>query len=235
MPVVGAVLGLDVDLAAGLRAIFRIVQRAVDAILLNGVLRNLQAGLRFLSLLLNAAGVDAVNLKVVVVARAAGKANGALIAAAVILSEGREQGEAGPVAPVVGQIRDLIGANDRGRFGGTAVRRRADALTSTFSVGAPTASVMSRVRVWPTCRITSFDDFGLETLVGHGHAVAANRQAGKAVVAVRIGRLFLRDASIHGQNFHLGPNDSRSAWIGDRAFEHRAIDLRGRSYPGDRG
>ncbi len=129
---VGAVLGFDVDLAARLGTVFRIVQRAVDAILLDSVLRNLQAGLRFLGLLLNAAGIDAVNLKVVVVSGAAGEANRSLVAAAVILSEGREEGEAGPVASIVGEVSDLLGVYDRRRLSGTAFRRSCGCLYLDF-------------------------------------------------------------------------------------------------------
>ena len=87
MEVVRAGLGDHVDLAARLSAVFGVIQSAADAVFLDGILRDLQTGLRFLSLLLNASGVDAVELKIVVVPGAAREANGSLIAAAVILRE----------------------------------------------------------------------------------------------------------------------------------------------------
>ena len=70
MKIIRSRLGDHVDLAAGLGAVFRVVQGAVDAIFLDGVLRNLQAGLRFLRLLLNAAGIDAVELEKLLSSRA---------------------------------------------------------------------------------------------------------------------------------------------------------------------
>ena len=123
MQFIGARLGDHIDLAARLGAVFRVVESAVDTVFLDCVLRNLQTCLRFLGLFLNAACVNAINLKVVVVARASRETNGSLIAAPIILGEGREQSETGPVAPVVRKICDLIGVNDGGRLGGTAVRR----------------------------------------------------------------------------------------------------------------
>ena len=88
--IIGTRFGDDVNLSAGLRAVFRVVQSAVDAVLLDCILRNLQTGLRLLGLLLNTAGIDAVKLKVVVVSCAAGEANRTLITATVILRKGRE-------------------------------------------------------------------------------------------------------------------------------------------------
>ena len=91
MPFVGAVLGFDIDLTARLRAVFGVIKGAIDSIFLDRVLRDLQARLRFLRLLLNASGIHAIDLKVVVVAGTAGKTNGALVAATVVLSERSEK------------------------------------------------------------------------------------------------------------------------------------------------
>lgn len=102
MPVICARLDLDIDLAAGLRTIFRILQGAVHTIFLNCVLRNLQAGLRLLSLLLNAAGINPINLKIVVVSRVSRKTNSALVSAAIVLSERGEERKTCPVAAVIG-------------------------------------------------------------------------------------------------------------------------------------
>ena len=65
-------------------------------------------------MLLNAARVDAIKIEVIVVNGAARKADSALVAAAVILSKGRQEGQSRPIAPVDRQTDDLIGANDRG-------------------------------------------------------------------------------------------------------------------------
>src|SRR5713226_9962905 len=53
--------------------------------------------------------------------RAAGEANRTLIATTIILGERCEKGETGPVAPVVGKVRDLVLPDDGGRLGGRAV------------------------------------------------------------------------------------------------------------------
>src|SRR5262249_12712352 len=115
--VIGTVLGLDINLSAGLRAVFHVVQGTADLIFLDRILRNLQAGLGFLGLLLNAAGVDAIEREIVIVASPSGKADGALITATVILSEWSKECEAGPVPPVIGQFRDLISVDNGGSFG----------------------------------------------------------------------------------------------------------------------
>ena len=88
MPVIRARLGHHIDLTTCLGTIFRIVQGAVDAILFDCILRDLQTRLRFLSLLLNASRVDPVNLEVVVITRTSGETNCALITAPVILGKG---------------------------------------------------------------------------------------------------------------------------------------------------
>src|SRR5579862_49560 len=102
--VVGAALGFDINLAACLRAILDIVDGAVHAIFLNRILGDLQASLRFLGLLLNAAGVYAVDGKIVVIAGAACEPDRALVASTIILRERREQSEARPVAAIVGKF-----------------------------------------------------------------------------------------------------------------------------------
>ena len=60
MKVVGSRLRYHVNLTTGLSAVFGVVQGAVDAILLDRIFGDLQSGLRFLRLLLNAASVHAV-------------------------------------------------------------------------------------------------------------------------------------------------------------------------------
>src|SRR5450631_530071 len=122
MQLIGAGLGDHIYLATSLGAVFRIVQGAANAIFVDSVLGDLQARLRFLRLFLNTACVDPINLKVVVVARTPRETNGSLVATAVILSEGRQESETGPVAPIVREICDLASINDRRRFPGTAVR-----------------------------------------------------------------------------------------------------------------
>ena len=199
-----------VYLAARLSAVFRIVQSAVDAIFLNCVLGNLQTSLRLLRLLLNTAGVDAVNLKVIVVSRAAGKANGALIAATVVLSKGGEKRETSPVAPVVGKICDLIRVNHRGRFCGTAVRRTGGCLDLDFFRNrADFKPNVQRVRL-ADLQSDSFNHPGLEASIRNRHGVASDGHAGEAVVAVRIGPLILSDIRVHRQDLHTGSPDSGS-------------------------
>ena len=105
MQLVGAGLGDHIYLATGLGAVFRVVQGAADTIFFDCVLRDLQARLRFLGLLLDSAGVNAVNLKIVVVACSSCEANGSLIAATIVLGERSEESETGPVTPVVRKIR----------------------------------------------------------------------------------------------------------------------------------
>src|SRR5882724_1191677 len=97
MQLISSGLRDHVYLATRLGAVFGIVQSAADTIFFDCILGNLQTRLRFLGLFLNAAGVDAVDLKIVVVAGPAREPNGSLVAAAVILGERREQGETGPV------------------------------------------------------------------------------------------------------------------------------------------
>ncbi len=85
-------LGDDIDLPTGLSAIFSIIECAIDAVLGDGILGDLQPNLRFLSLLLDAAGIYSVEIKIIVVNGAARVTDGALIAPAIILSERREHG-----------------------------------------------------------------------------------------------------------------------------------------------
>src|ERR1035441_6949030 len=73
-------------------------------------------------LLLTASRVDSIEGKVVIVAGAARETDGTLIAAAVVLREGREQREAGPVASIIRQIGDLVCVNHCRSLGRTAVR-----------------------------------------------------------------------------------------------------------------
>ena len=113
VPVIGSGLCDHIDLAARLGSILGVIQGAADAIFFDRVLGDLQPGLRFLGLLLNAASIDAINLEVIVVTSSSGEADGPLVAAAIVLREGCEQGEAGPVAPVIGEFFDLCRINYR--------------------------------------------------------------------------------------------------------------------------
>ena len=121
MPIIGPRLRDHVDLTTGLRAILRIVQGTVDAILFDGVLRDLQTGLRFLRLLLNAAGVNTIERKIVIVTGAPGEADRSLIATAIILRERSKQRKTGPISTIVGKIRDLFRVDYGCRLGGNAV------------------------------------------------------------------------------------------------------------------
>src|SRR5271157_1120387 len=105
---VGSMLGFGIDLSAGLGSIFDVIEGAVDPVLFDCILRDLQSRLRFLRLFLNASGIDAVDRKIVVVAGAAGETNRSLVAAPVVLRERSQQREGGPIAPMVRQIRNLI-------------------------------------------------------------------------------------------------------------------------------
>src|SRR5580700_10583479 len=96
-----------VNLAAGLGAIFCIVQGAADPILLDRIRGYLQAGLGFLGLFLDSAGVNAIKLKVVIISRPASETNRSLIAATVVLSKGGEKCKTCPIASVVRKVRDL--------------------------------------------------------------------------------------------------------------------------------
>jgi hypothetical protein len=100
-----------------LRSIFDVVEGAIDTLFLDRILGDLQARLRLLCLFLNAAGVYAVNRKVIVVAGTSGESNRPLVAAAVVLRERSQQGEGGPVAPIVCQIRNLIRPYHGSRLG----------------------------------------------------------------------------------------------------------------------
>ena len=73
-----------VDLATGAGPILRGVQRRADAVFGNGIFGDLQARCRLLRLLLYACGVHAIDHVIVVIAAASGKADGALIPAAVV-------------------------------------------------------------------------------------------------------------------------------------------------------
>src|SRR5207248_10472423 len=81
---VGSALGFNVDLATGAGPILRGVQRRADAVFGNGIFGDLQARCRLLRLLLYACGVHAIDHVIVVIAAASGKADGALIPAAVV-------------------------------------------------------------------------------------------------------------------------------------------------------
>src|SRR5580704_4929136 len=196
MQSIGAGLGFDVDLATRLGTVFRIVKRAADAILRNRVLRNLQPGLGFLSLLLNAAGINTVNLEVIIVARAAGEPNGSLIPATIILRKRCEHGEASPVAPIVGEVSDLLGVYDRRRLRGTAFRRSCGCLYLDFFRNRADFKLSIQRPRLSDLQYNVFYHPGLETFVGNRHRVAAYSQSGKAIVAPRIGPLFLSDASV---------------------------------------
>src|SRR4029077_13927050 len=87
VPVVGPGLGNDIDLSARLGAVLCVVQPAVDAILFDRILRNLQTGLRFLRLLLNTARIHTIEGEVVVIAGSAGETDGTLVAASVVLGK----------------------------------------------------------------------------------------------------------------------------------------------------
>src|SRR5205814_1852613 len=93
----------DVNLAAGGRATFGGVHGGVDAEFGDRVQRDSQAGVRFFGLLLDAAIVDAVQGVIVIVARAPGETDVALVAAAAAAGVDRawhEQHQVGPVAAV---------------------------------------------------------------------------------------------------------------------------------------
>ena len=66
--IVGAGFGDDIDLPAGLRAVFGVIERGTHAVFRDCVGGNLQADFRFLRLLLNTGGIHAVKGEVVVVA-----------------------------------------------------------------------------------------------------------------------------------------------------------------------
>ena len=155
-------------------------ERAVDAILFDRVLRNLQAGLRFLRLFLNASGVNSVEPEVVVVAGAAGKANRALVAASVVLREGSEKSEARPVAAVVREIRRsglvsiTVDASAELRFAGAL-----DALTSICSLIAPTPSCDVQGAGLADQQHYTVDDSCFEPSVSYDHRIVADCQSRK--------------------------------------------------------
>jgi hypothetical protein len=53
----------------------------------------------------------------------------------------------------------------------------------------------------------------------------ADSQTGKAVIAARVGQLFLGNTSVHAFDIHARPHDCGSGWVGHRTFEDCAINL----------
>src|ERR1700733_4262490 len=228
MPLVGAVLGFDIDLPARLRAVFGVIKGAIDAILLDRVLRDLQARLRFLSLLLNASGIHAINLKVVVVAGTAGKTNGALVAATVVLSERSEKGKAGPIAAVIRKVCDLVAGDDRGGFSRGAILRRGAGLHFYFFCWRSDRQSRVQSSRLPDLKNDAFDYLCLKAGTGNGHRVVAYLETGKSVVAFGIGGLLFCEPGVGGYNPYGCASDRSAGLIGYRPFKHRKIDLRER-------
>jgi len=214
-----------VHLAAGLSSVLDVIKGAIYAILLDCVLRDLQPGLRLLRLLLDAAGVHAVNLKVVIVASAADEADGALIASAIVLREWRQQRKAGPVAPVVWKIGDLILADDGRCFGETTVGR----VGSGFDLDSFGNRTNIEFRVQSAgladLQLNVPYDMGFEAVVGNRHDVATDRKPGKAVITVRVRPLLLSDTSICSLDLHVRSNQDGSCRVGHSPFQHCPINL----------
>src|SRR3984957_4919215 len=198
MPLVGAVLGFDIDLTARLRAVFGVIKGAIDSIFLDRVLGDLQARLRFLSLLLNASGIHAIDLKVVVVAGTAGKTNGALVAAPVVLSERSEKCKARPVAAVIRKVGDLVAGDDRGGLSRGAILRRGTGLHFYFFCWRSDSQSRVQSSGFPDLKNDAFDNLFLKAVTVNCHRVVAHRATGKSVVAFRIGGLLCCEPCIRG-------------------------------------
>ncbi len=137
-----------------------------------------------MGLFLNTACVDAINLEVVVIARAAGEANRTLIAATIILGERCEKRETCPVASVVGKVRDLVFPDDRGRLG----RRVVLGFVGRFHFHLLSDRANCKLDI-QSARLADlyydlFDDVRFEAGVCNRHHIPPNRQAREAVVAV---------------------------------------------------
>ena len=115
--IVGAALGNHADLRAAGRAGFGGVDCGADAELGDGVEGDVQPRIGLLGLLLDAAGVDAVEDEVAVIERMAVELDGALPAVAVVDGARRQQHEAGPVPPVDRNLFDLLGFHQAADFG----------------------------------------------------------------------------------------------------------------------
>src|SRR5580704_8958227 len=209
-------------------AVFGVIKGAIDSILLDRVLRDLQARLRFLSLLLNASGIHAINLKVVVVAGTAGKTNGALVAATVVLSERSEKCKAGPIAAVIRKVGDLVAGDDRGGFSRGAILRRGAGLHFYFFCWRSDRQSRVQSSRLPDLKNDAFDYLCLKAGTGNGHRVGAHLETGKSVVAFRIGGLLSGEPCVRGYNPHGCASDRGAGLIGYRPFKHRTIDLRER-------
>ena len=194
----------------------------------------MQAGLRFLRLLLNAAGIDTVNREVVVVARPAGKPDGALVTSAIVLSKGSQQGEAGPISAVVRKIADL-GRIDNGRsLGRDAIRGR----DRSFDLDLFSDYSHAQLNVQGASLSHSQNDLvghiRLEALAACRYPIRADGQPGEAVVAFRIRQLLFGQASVDRKHFYAGAHDDSSGRVGNRSFKPSSIDLGKRCGSGGR-
>src|SRR5262249_57143938 len=109
--VFGAAFRQDFYVGAPRRAALGGIDGGADTKLRDGVESDIEPGVGFLRLFLDAAGVDAVKSKVAVVQGVAGEADGALGAVAVIDSAWRQQHQAGPVTSADRNLFNLLGFN----------------------------------------------------------------------------------------------------------------------------
>src|SRR5580692_8742570 len=183
MVVVRAGLGDNVDLAAGLGTVFRVIERGAHAIFGDGIRRNLQTDFGFLRLLLNTRRVHAVKGKVVVVAGPAGETNCALVAAAVVSPWG-EASEIGPVSAVQREVFDLVLADHDAALGGTPFLGRQ--LNLHLNLFRRVTDLERDVQCAGLAYLHSyiFNYLGFESLVGDENRVVADGNSGEAIVAV---------------------------------------------------
>src|SRR5262249_17492459 len=114
---VRACLRHDVDLSAAGRAALGCVDAGADAELRDGVESDVEPGVGFLSLLLYAAGVDAVKSEIAIVQGVAGEADGALGPVTVIHGAWPQQHQAGPITSADRNLFNLLSFNQATNLG----------------------------------------------------------------------------------------------------------------------
>src|SRR5262249_53892765 len=120
---IGSRLRYNVDLSSAGGAAFRRVIRGADAEFLNGIERDIQAGIGLLGLLLNTASVDTVKGKGAVVEGVAVKTDAPLRTVTIVDGAGCQQHQTGPVPATDGNLFDLFGFDYAGDFCRGAIHR----------------------------------------------------------------------------------------------------------------
>jgi hypothetical protein len=118
--------------------------------------------------------------------------------------------------------------NDCGRLGGTALRRFGGGIDLQFLGNCANLELNIQSARLTYLEYDIVDDFGCKFGASHCDRVLPNRQAGEAVIPVRIGLLLFANASDYCQDLYPRAPHYSTRWIRHRAFEDRTIDLRDR-------